>query len=379
MMPMRKIPHLFTLVFLLFFISCASNSGSLLQVPASELETETDQAARPEEVGTTSLSCESEVMLCIGFLIEDGLLEGNSFYQAAFDGVHRAEKDLLANVTLTNIDPQNGNLAESINNFAEQKFDIIVTAGPNMLLNTLEAAKKYPDINFVGVDQNQFLAYENILGISFDEEKAAFLAGHLAALISKSGIVGVVLGETPPTVYRYLEGFEAGVYAADPNIEVLHSFYSGQAENVYNDPSWGQEMTREMLAQGADVIFATGGDTALGALQETVNNSDALCIGADLDQYIESPETRPCLVSSVVRNIEDEVFEAIAWSALGKFPSGNIVGGYQFSPFYDFDLYFTADIKAYIKNLERDLANNVIPIDGTYVAQNVPTITIQQE
>ena len=65
---------------------------------------------------------------------------------------------------------------------------------------TYAAAKKYPKVYFIGADQ--FAARDdqhpdwplpNLAGIIFDDDKAGFLAGALAAAMSKTGIVGAVL------------------------------------------------------------------------------------------------------------------------------------------------------------------------------------------
>ena len=51
----------------------------------------------------------------------------------------------------------------------------------------------------------------NYAGLIFDEDKSGYLAGALAALVSKAGNVGAVLAtDTVPPVWRFGEGFKAG-------------------------------------------------------------------------------------------------------------------------------------------------------------------------
>ena len=297
--------------------------------------------------------CATPEKLCIGFLVEKDLIEANAFYQSAKQGVARTRNDLLASVSFIELDPTD-DVDSIIDSMANEEYDIVVTAGPKLLVQTLDASQKYPEINFIGIDQDQFLNYENIIGITFDEQKSAFLAGNLAALMTKTNKVGVVLGEVAPTVYRYLEGFEAGVHSINPSIEVLSAFHSGDTNNVYDDPEWGRATAKAMLDDNADIIFAAGGETAMAALNETAKSPQALCIGADLDEAsAQMKASHECLVSIIKRDVESKLFESIAWSSVNKFPNDNIEGSYQYASFYRFDQFFTTDIQDYFELLER--------------------------
>ena len=74
--------------------------------------------------------------------------------------------------------------------------DIIVSVGFLMGEATANAAKENPDSKFAIVD----FAYEetipNVLGLIYNTDEAAFLAGYLAAGVSKTGIVGTFGGLT---------------------------------------------------------------------------------------------------------------------------------------------------------------------------------------
>ena len=73
--------------------------------------------------------------------------------------------------------------AKNIDQFAQDNYDVIVTVGFALGQATQEAeAKKYPNIKFIGVDQFQDEAVDNLAGLIFDEDKAGYLAGALAGL-----------------------------------------------------------------------------------------------------------------------------------------------------------------------------------------------------
>ncbi|MEM8857911.1 MAG: BMP family ABC transporter substrate-binding protein [Chloroflexota bacterium] len=379
---MRNKFYLWAIV-LLIFSSCGGQTtleNEVLAAPEPEPQM-TPITSVGSQFGEVAKDCGSDNSLCIAFVIEDGLLEDNSFYQSALNGAKRAEQDLLATVTVIEVDDGPEELyIDQLNSIAEQNYDVIISVGEELLVGTLEASKVHSDIDFIGIDQNQFLAYQNFVGVNFKAEKAAFMAGALAAMISKSDTIGVVLGETnvASAASRYEVGFKAGAQAIDVEKEIIYAQYTGDPENAYNDPEWGRLTAKALMADGADVIFAAGGETAIGALQEVAESEDAFCIGADLDQYIESEESRPCLISSVVRDIESEIFKIIALSVLNDFPTENVIGSYKFAPFYSFDQFITANVKAYIRDIEADIENNSITIDGAFSFQNVPQVNIQR-
>lgn len=323
-----------------------------------------------------SLLCAEQDNFCIGFLTDGGQIDDGSFYQSAWNGVRRAEADLAATVSFVETRSAD-EYVQNIELFADQKYDLVVTAGYDLLLPTIEAAKKYPDITFVGIDQDQYIVSNNVAGVVFPEEKAGFLAGVLAATVTQSDTIGVVLSTFRSPVYRgYREGFKAGVEAVDPQIKVIVLYHPEETLEALNDAEWGAKTARFMIGNGADVIFAAGGETAKGALIEAANSESVRCIGADVDQYEFVPEARPCLVSSALRNIEHEVFAVIAQSALGRLPNGNIEGRFQLAPFRKFDVYFPADVNLFFKNLEAGLLNGSIPTDGSYRVFKPPEIII---
>ncbi|MEM9776396.1 MAG: BMP family ABC transporter substrate-binding protein [Chloroflexota bacterium] len=371
----------FWAILILILSSCTVETASVTEVLVEQLPEATATPDTTRIFDEVAQNCSEDNSLCIAFVVERGLLDENSFYQSALNGAKRAEGDLLASVTVIEVkeDSEEAYIQE-LNTIAEQSYDIIITVGPELLVGTLEASKIHNDINFIGIDQNQFLAYQNFVGVNFKAEKAAFLAGALSAMVSQSNTIGVVLGESDiaSAASRYQVGFEAGAHAIDAEKEIIYAVYDGDAENAYNDPEWGKQTARTLMREGADVIFAAGGETALGALEEVAESETAFCIGADLDQYVESVESRPCLVSSVVRDIESEVFKIIALSVLDDFPTENVIGSYKYAPFYTFDRFMTANVKAYIREIEADIENNSITIDGTYMLRNVPQINIRR-
>ena len=76
---------------------------------------------------------------------------------------------------------------------------------------TKAAAEANPDVHFTGIDFCFDPAIPNVVGQEFQTDEAAYLAGYLAAGMTKSGIVGTFGGLPIPTVTIFMDGFYRGV------------------------------------------------------------------------------------------------------------------------------------------------------------------------
>src|SRR5512134_2093328 len=98
--------------------------------------------------------CTSEEVFCVGLVTDVGKINDKSFNQSAWEGVQQAEKDLGAKVQyIETTDAKD--YAKNIGTFGDEGYDVIVTVGFALGEATAEAAKKYTETDFIGVDQFQ--------------------------------------------------------------------------------------------------------------------------------------------------------------------------------------------------------------------------------
>ena len=292
---------------------------------------------------------------CIGLVTDVGLVDDKSFNQAAWTGAqHGAE---LLGVPVSYIETQDSkDYADNIALYANEGCDVIVTVGFAMADATAIAAVEYPDINFIGVDAFQGEAMDNVAGLVFNEDRAGFLAGALAASMSETGTIGQVLGTNlVPPVQAFGSGFDLGAKHINPDIEILKTYHPGAIEVAFGDPEWGATTSRQAMDNGADVIFAAGGATGNGGLIEIASEAEAgsrvFCIGVDLDQWYSVPEAQPCLITSAEKHMVQGVSDLIVQAAAGEMPTGNVYGTVGLAPYHDFDSQISDEIKATIEDI----------------------------
>lgn len=312
------------------------------------------------EGGAEGGDCASEDVLCVGLVTDVGEVDDKSFNQSAWEGVERASEALGAQIEY--IETQDAkDYASNIGLFAENNYDIIVTVGFGMTDATLEAAKAYPDVDFIGVDQFQVEPLENLTGLIFNEDKAGFLAGALAASMTETGTIAAVLGtDLVPPVVAFKEGYENGAEFINPDINIISTYHPGGMDVAFTDPEWGGSTSKQALDQGADVVFGAGGKTGNGALIEVAGTEGAWCIGVDTDQWETVPEAHPCLISSAMKLITPGVADLIEMSSKGELPAGNFFGPTGLAPFHDHEDAVPQEVKDKLAEIDAGLQDGSI-------------------
>ncbi|HEX9372108.1 MAG TPA: BMP family ABC transporter substrate-binding protein, partial [Roseiflexaceae bacterium] len=205
--------------------------------------------------------------LKIGMVTDIAKLGDKSFNDSAWKGVQDAAKALgVEPKVIETTDPND--YEKNIGQFVSEGYNVIVTVGFNLGEQTIAAAKANPDVKFIGVDQFQTDTIPNLAGLNFNEDQAGYLAGMLAAGVSKSDKIGAILGtDAVPPVWRYGEGYRAGAKSVKSDINVQTVYHNDVGfDKTFSDPEWGKATALSMIDQGVDIVFGAGGRTGNGAL-----------------------------------------------------------------------------------------------------------------
>ena len=331
-----------------------------LQEPADALA---DAQAAAEETIADMAGCASRTVFCVGLVTDVGEVDDKSFNQPAWEGVQQARDELGAQIDFIETKDAK-DYGANIVLFADNGYDVIVTVGFAMGEATAEAAAQYPDVNFIGVDQFQTEAIDNLAGLIFNEDQAGFLAGALAGMMTETDTVAAVLGtDLVPPVVAFKEGYEAGAKYVNPDIDLISTYHPGGWDVAFIDPEWGATTAVQAIEQGADVVFATAGKTGNGALIEAAGTEGAWCIGVDTDQWETVPEAHPCLLSSAMKLITPGVFDLIEMSAGGELPAGNFYGPTGLAPFHDHEDAVPQKVKDQMVAIDAGLQDGSIETD----------------
>src|SRR5512141_3127637 len=200
--------------------------------------------------------------LKVGLVTDTGGVNDKSFNQSAWGGVQKAAEEFGFDAKYIE-SKQPTDYEKNIDQFATEKYDVIVTVGFLMGDATAVKAKQYPNIKFAIIDNAYFptkgVAYcddtkkdcyadgglTNVTSLMFQEDQVGFLAGVLAAGMTKTGTVCSVSGMEIPPVVRYVTGFQNGARWMKPGVKTLNTYLPS-----FNDSAKGKSTAESMFAQG---------------------------------------------------------------------------------------------------------------------------------
>lgn len=250
-----------------------------------------------------SSDCFSEQVFCAALVTDTLGLNDHGVNQDSWAGLKEAQANGLIQQLeyIESVDTRD--YEKNIAYFADKGFDVIFTSGVGLRDETLRSADRYPDSAFIGMNQPQEEVRANLIPVTFPEDQMGFVAGVLAARITKTQIVGAVCETSGiDSMWRYCEGFRAGVKYADTDknikAQVIYN-ENGSSEKIFIDEDWGFETGQTLIQRGADVIFAAGGATGQGALRAAVE-ADTHAIGTERDQAEFFGNSSSSVVTSVL-------------------------------------------------------------------------------
>lgn len=103
--------------------------------------------------------------------------------------------------------------------------------------------------------------------------EGAYLAGVLAATMTRTGTVGIVVSGEPPSWNSQSAGFAQGAKATKPDIKIVYAVIGPAA---YSDAAGGNRVTQSVIGAGADIVFGQGDGSSFGMIQavETTKATD---------------------------------------------------------------------------------------------------------
>ena len=300
----------------------------------------------------------------VGQVTDVGGIDDRSFNQTAWNGAQLANERLGCPIAYLE-SQEMADYEPNINEFLGQGYDLIVTVGFMLGDATAKAAKADPDTMFAIVDFFYDPVIPNVKGLTFATDEAAFLAGYLAAAMSKTGKVGVFGGIEIPPVTIFMVGFESGVKYYNQKhgtgVEVLGmNLFTGNFESTDD----GRRMAESMMDEGVDVIMPVAGPVGLGTAA-ACQERGAMMIGVDTDWYISAPEYKETYLTSVLKNMDVAVFETALAVQSGTFEGGTWLGtlknkGVGIAPFHNFEDQVPSEIRADLETIKAGIIAGTI-------------------
>lgn len=240
-----------------------------------------------------------------------GGLGDRSFSDSAWEGFKQAESEL--GVVIKVVEPQSvADYQTTISSVASAGYDLIMGVGADQYDALEMCSGQYPDTKFAAV--NLGLEADNLQVAKFADHEGAFLAGALAGMFTKTGVIGFIGGADSPAINRFYVGYEEGAKYVNPDVKVISSYVGS-----FSDPGKGKEFAVQLISQDADVIFHASGKTGEGLFEAVKEYEDVYAIGVDQNQdYIVKGK----ILTSMEKRVNVAAYDMIKSVVEGSFQPG---------------------------------------------------------
>lgn len=254
--------------------------------------------------------------ISLGMVTDVGGLGDKSFNDSAYRGLKQAQAQLGARVQVLQ-SKSASDYQPNLTALTNQHFDEIYAIGFLMNNDVDQVAKTNPKQNYAIIDA--VVNDPNVASITFKEEDGSFLAGALAAMVSKTHSIAFLGGQDIPLIRKFEAGYIAGARQVDPNIKVQVKYVGS-----FDDPGSGKEFANLLYDSGADIIFTAAGKAGLGAIDAVKARTGKFVIGVDSNQDDLAPGK---VLTSMIKRVDVGVFR-VAQTIKAKTPlHGHIILG----------------------------------------------------
>ncbi len=241
-----------------------------------------------------------------------GQVNDRGFMQAGYEGFLQARQSLgLEGTYIDQVAPTKELLEGALRKLAASGASLVIAHGGQNNAAAVQVASEFPAVRFVVTQGN--VKGANLSSYEVLQEQSAYLAGALAALTTRTGVVGHMSGIRVTPGLKGRAAYAAGVAATDSKVKLLTNFSGNQDDNALS-----RRIALAEMDAGADVIF-----TMLNAGRQGVIDACAERRTRQIGNVIDWTQRDPVVfVGSAMASVGMAVFAAAQDLARGRWQGG---------------------------------------------------------
>ena len=311
---MKKLLSMMLILAMVFCMAACGDGGGSDEVVGYEAIPDTMES----EDGTYKIAMVTDV----------GQLKDGSFNEFTWNGCKKYASD--NDLSYKYYQPANGDQAtdadriKAMTDACDAGAEVLVTPGFLQETALKEVVPKYPEVQFVFID-GWDLGFDNLVGVSYQEEQAGYLAGYAAVMegFTSLGFSGGGGGANPACNrygYGYAQGANAAAAEQGITVDMRYTWEYGETFSASPDL---QAMLSGWYQAGTEVIFMCGG-SIFDSGTAAADAAEAYIIGVDVDQ---SPLS-DTVVTSALKGLDASVIKTLTdFYAGGELIKGSSVLG----------------------------------------------------
>ncbi|MGL4253022.1 MAG: BMP family lipoprotein [Fusobacteriaceae bacterium] len=290
----------------------------------------------------------------VGLVMSAGGL-GSGFNKMAYKALVKLKNDGKIK-DFKYVEPNNSaENSQFLKDFSGGDFDLIIGMGTEVAEDVQAVQKIFPEQKYAVVGAINEIP--NTVTVDFAEHEVSFLAGSLAAFMSKEKKVGTIPALDTKSFNRFVNGFRQGAKYVNPEIQVINTYMPTSSSNPFNDPVTAKNIALIMNGRGADVILHIAENSGAGIF-ETAKQKNFFAIGCDENEDGKAPGT---ILTSVRVRIDNAIYNIVDNIEKSGFQPGYRILGLKEEAVSLTDFSYTRDIigAENLKKLE-DIQNKII-------------------
>lgn len=241
-------------------------------------------------------------------LLTPGPISDQSWNGGAYEGLMRIRDSLGAQVSHIQTKTP-AEFEENFRQYGASGYSLVFGHGFEFQDAAARVGPAFPKTVFVTTGGTRTSA--NVSAMSFAFEQPSYLAGIIAASVSKSGIIGCIGGTELPPVKSGFAAFVQGVHAVNPKASVVTAYLGN-----WDDAGAGKEQALAQIARGVDVIYQNADAAGLGIFQAAKESKGVYIVGSNSDQNHIAPAVTlgsvvidlPSAFMSIAREVKSGAF-----------------------------------------------------------------------
>lgn len=214
-------------------------------------------------------------------LLTPGPISDQSWNGGAYEGLLRIRDSLGAQVSHIQTKTP-AEFEENFRQYGADGYSLVFGHGFEFQDAAARVGPAFPKTVFVTTGGTRTSA--NVSAMSFAFEQPSYLAGIIAASVSKTGIIGCIGGTELPPVKSGFAAFTQGVHAVNPKASVVTAYLGN-----WDDAGAGKEQALAQIVRGVDVIYQNADAAGLGIFQAAKESKGVYIIGSNSNQNHVAP------------------------------------------------------------------------------------------
>ncbi|MCP4629671.1 MAG: BMP family ABC transporter substrate-binding protein [bacterium] len=174
-----------------------------------------------------------------------------------------------------------------IEGLIEKGCNVIIAGGGYHMKDPVDIlSQKHPGVKFIILDDFANKYHKNVYSVALSQNEGSFLAGALAAQMTKTGNIAVIGAMNIDIINDFVIGYKAGAKYIDKSVNVIVKYISEKDGNInpFTAPKVAKNMSIELYDQDhVDIIYSVATASNMGVFA-AAREKGKYAIGVDSDQ-----------------------------------------------------------------------------------------------